>query len=114
MTTRARRRPGAVNEPVRVFMSGGTTGTSRPTLYTQWDARSAPSSWPGRSTRRASAPATSCSTRGAYGLHNGAFIFDEALHRWLNCVVITTGTGNGDEQPKQVELAIEYERRARS
>ena len=26
----------------------------------------------------------------AYGLHNGAFSFDEALHRWLNCVVLTT------------------------
>ncbi len=27
----------AVHEPLRVFMSGGTTGKSRPTFYTQWD-----------------------------------------------------------------------------
>jgi phenylacetate-CoA ligase len=27
----------ARREPVRVFMSGGTTGQSRPTFYTQWD-----------------------------------------------------------------------------
>ena len=27
----------ALEEPVRVFMSGGTTGRARPTIYTQWD-----------------------------------------------------------------------------
>ena len=27
----------ALREPMRVYMSGGTTGTSRPTFYTQWD-----------------------------------------------------------------------------
>src|SRR5436305_949847 len=44
----------------------------------------------------------------AYGTHNGAFAFDEALHRWLNCVVVTTGTGNVTSSERQVELAIEY------
>ena len=36
-TTRASRPPIARREPMRVFMSGGTTGKSRPTFYTQWD-----------------------------------------------------------------------------
>ncbi|MBW2499787.1 MAG: hypothetical protein JRF61_21090, partial [Deltaproteobacteria bacterium] len=27
----------ARREPMRIYMSGGTTGASRPTLYTQWD-----------------------------------------------------------------------------
>src|SRR4051812_38078500 len=27
----------ALREPMRVYMSGGTSGTSRPTFYTQWD-----------------------------------------------------------------------------
>ena len=45
----------------------------------------------------------------AYGTHNGAFIFDEALYRWLDCVVVTTGTGNVTSSERQVELAIEYE-----
>jgi len=42
----------------------------------------------------------------AYGTHNGAFIYDEALHRWLNCVVLTTSTGNVTSSERQVELAI--------
>jgi phenylacetate-CoA ligase len=45
----------------------------------------------------------------AYGLHNGAFCFDEAVYDWLNCVVITTSTGNVTSSEKQVELAIQYE-----
>jgi len=44
----------------------------------------------------------------AYGLHNGAFCFDEAVYDWLNCVVITTSTGNVTSSEKQVELAIQY------
>ena len=44
----------------------------------------------------------------AYGLHNGAFNFDETLFRWLNCVVLTTSTGNVTSSERQVELAIEY------
>jgi len=44
----------------------------------------------------------------AYGLHNGAFNFDETLFRWLNCVVLTTSTGNVTSSERQVQLAIEY------
>jgi phenylacetate-CoA ligase len=33
---------------------------------------------------------------------------DEALYRWLNCVVLSTGTGNVTPTRKQVELAVEY------
>ncbi|HMG27333.1 MAG TPA: hypothetical protein VKH36_11030, partial [Acidimicrobiia bacterium] len=43
-----------------------------------------------------------------YGTHNGAWVFDEALHRWLNCVVITASAGNVTSSARQVELAIEY------
>jgi phenylacetate-CoA ligase len=44
----------------------------------------------------------------SYGTHNGAFCFDEALYQWLNCVVLTTSTGNVTSTEKQVELAIQY------
>jgi phenylacetate-CoA ligase len=44
----------------------------------------------------------------AYGTHNGAWSYDEALHRWLNCVVLTTGTGTVTSSQRQVELAIQY------
>ena len=95
---------------MRVFMSGGTTGKSRPTFYTQWDREV------GRAAHRAralhagrSAPATSCSTRGRTAPTTARSSFDEALYRWLNCVVLTTGTGNVTSSERQVELAIEYE-----
>ena len=71
-------------------------------------ARSAPCSWPEAFTRRGSGPATWCSNSWSYGTHNGAVRFDEALYRWLNCVVLTTSTGNVTATEKQVELAIQY------
>ena len=48
----------------------------------------------------------------SYGTHNGAWSFDEALYRWLNCVVLTTSTGKVTATEKQVELAVEYEANA--
>ena len=43
-----------------------------------------------------------------YGPHNGAWIFDEALYRWLNCVVLTASAGTVTSSERQVEMAIEY------
>ena len=43
----------------------------------------------------------------AYGLHNGAFSFDESLQRWLSCLVITAGTATGTR--KLVELARQFQ-----
>ncbi len=98
----------AVREPVRVFMSGGTTGRSRPTFYTQWD-REVGSLLTARAlSRQGIRPGDVVLNSWAYGLHNGAFSFDEALHHWLNCVVLTTSTGNVTSTERQVELAIEY------
>jgi phenylacetate-CoA ligase len=37
-----------------------------------------------------------------------AHSFDESLQHWLNCVVVTTSTGNVTSTEKQVELAIQY------
>ena len=34
---------------------------------------------------------------------------DEARYRWLNCVVLTTGTGTVTSSRRQVELAHQYE-----
>jgi phenylacetate-CoA ligase len=45
----------------------------------------------------------------AFSTHTGAFAFDEGLHNWLNCVAITTGTGNVTPSRLQLELAREYE-----
>jgi phenylacetate-CoA ligase len=99
----------AAHEPLRVYMSGGTTGQSRPTFYTQWD-RDVGALLTARALyMQGIRPGDVVLNSWAYGTHNGAWIFDEALHRWLNCVVIPTGTGNVTSTERQVELAIEYE-----
>jgi phenylacetate-CoA ligase len=98
----------AVREPMRVFMSGGTTGTSRPTFYTQWDREVGALLTARAFYRQGIRPGDVVLNSWAYGLHNGAFSFDEALHRWLNCVVLTTSTGNVTSSERQVQLAIEY------
>ncbi len=98
----------ALREPLRVFMSGGTTGKSRPTFYTQWDREVGAVLTARALYLQGIRPGDVVLNSWAYGTHNGAFAFDEALHRWLNCVVLTTGTGNVTSSERQVELAIEY------
>ena len=98
----------ALAEPMRVFMSGGTTGKSRPTFYTQWDREVGALLTARALYAQGIRPGDVVLNAWAYGTHNGAFIFDEALHKWLNCVVITTGTGNVTSSERQVELAVEY------
>jgi phenylacetate-CoA ligase len=98
----------ALTEPMRVFMSGGTTGKSRPTFYTQWDREVGALLTARALYMQGIRPGDVVLNSWAYGTHNGAFSFDEALHRWLDCVVVTTGTGNVTSSERQVELAIEY------
>jgi phenylacetate-CoA ligase len=98
----------ALREPMRVYMSGGTTGKSRPTFYTQWDREVGAVLTARALYAQGIRPGDVVLNSWAYGTHNGAFAFDEALHRWLNCVVLTTGTGNVTSSERQVELAIEY------
>jgi phenylacetate-CoA ligase len=98
----------ALREPMRVYMSGGTTGKSRPTFYTQWDREVGAVLTARALYMQGIRPGDVVLNSWAYGTHNGAFAFDEALHWWLNCVVLTTGTGNVTSSERQVELAIEY------
>ncbi|HEY8216323.1 MAG TPA: hypothetical protein VIH82_04255 [Acidimicrobiia bacterium] len=98
----------AAHEPLRVYMSGGTTGKSRPTFYTQWDREVGAILTARALYMQGIRPGDVVLNSWAYGTHNGAWIFDEALYRWLSCVVITTGTGNVTSTERQVELAIEY------
>jgi phenylacetate-CoA ligase len=98
----------ARREPQRVYMSGGTTGKSRPTFYTAWD-RMAGAVFTARALYQLGImPGDVVLNSWSYGTHNGAWSFDEALYQWLNCVVITTSTGNVTSSEKQVELAIQY------
>ncbi len=98
----------AATGPMRVYMSGGTTGKSRPTFYTQWD-RDVGALLTARALyMQGIRPGDVVMNSWLYGTHNGAWIFDEALHRWLNCVVLTASAGTVTSSERQVELAIEY------
>ncbi len=99
----------AAREPMRVYMSGGTTGKSRPTFYTAWDREVGAVLFARQLFMQGIRPGDVILNSWAYGLHNGAFSYDESLYRWLNCVVLTTSTGNVTSSERQVELAIAYE-----
>jgi phenylacetate-CoA ligase len=98
----------ALSEPMRVYMSGGTSGTSRPTFYTQWDREVGGILNARGMYRQGVRPGDILLNSWSYGTHNGAWSFDEAMYRWLNCVIITTSTGNVTPTEKQVDLAIQY------
>ena len=100
---------GALEEPIRVFMSGATTGAPRPTLYTQWDREAGAILMARALYLQGVRPGDVVLNAWAYSTHNGAFAFDEALHKWLNCVVLTTGTGNVTSSRRQIELAHQYQ-----
>jgi phenylacetate-CoA ligase len=98
-----------LREPMRLHMSGGTTGHPRPTFYTHWD-RAVSSVLTCRAAYlQGIRPGDVVLNSWSYGLHNGAFSFDEGLQRWLNCIVITTSSGNVTDTRKQVELAAQYQ-----
>ena len=99
----------ATREPLRIYMSGATTGAPRPTLYTQWDREVGAILTARALYLQGVRPGDVVVNAWAYSTHNGAFNFDEALHRWLNCVVLTTGTGNVTSSRRQVEIAHEYQ-----
>ena len=98
----------ALREPMRLFASGGTTGASRPTLYTAWDREVGALLTARALYLQGVRPGDVVLNAWAYSTHNGAHIMDEALYKWLNCIVITTGTGNVTASRKQVELARDY------
>ena len=98
----------ALREPMRVYMSGGTTGQSRPTFYTQWDREVGTLLMARGLYSQGIRPGDTVLNSWSYGTHNGAWSFDEALYRWLNCVVLTTSTGKVTSTEKQVDLAVQY------
>ncbi|MBW2424663.1 MAG: hypothetical protein JRG86_10460 [Deltaproteobacteria bacterium] len=98
----------ARREPMRIYMSGGTTGASRPTLYTQWDREAGAILTARALYMQGIRPGDTVLNAWAYSTHNGAWSMDEALHHWLNCVVITTGTGTVTSSKRQIQMALQY------
>jgi phenylacetate-CoA ligase len=98
----------AAREPMRLHMSGGTTGASRPTFYTAWDRAVGTVLLARQMYMQGLRSGDVVLNSWAYGLHNGAFAFDEAAYNWLNCVVLTASTGNVTSTRHQVELIVRY------
>lgn len=98
----------ATTNPMRLYTSGGTTGQSRPTLYTAWDREVGALLTARALYLQGIKPGDVVLNAWSYSTHNGAHIMDEALYKWLNCIVVSTGTGNVTPSRKQVELAVEY------
>lgn len=98
----------ATREPMRMYMSGGTTGTSRPTMYTQWDREVHAILTSRAHYMQGIRPGDVVLNAWLYGTHNGAWAVDDALYRWLNCVVITSSAGIVTASERQVQLAVDY------
>ncbi|HLX89167.1 MAG TPA: hypothetical protein VKR22_12010 [Acidimicrobiales bacterium] len=98
----------ALQEPLRLYMSGGTTGKARPTFYTAWDREVGALLMARQLHMQGLRPGDMVLNSWSYGLHNGAFIFDEAVYKWLNGIVITASTGNVTATRRQVELILQY------
>lgn len=98
----------ARTEPMRLHMSGGTTGSPRPTLFTSWD-REMGGILMSRSLYLAGIrPGDLVINAWSYGTHYAAWAYDRALYDWLNCVVITASTGLVTSSEKQIEFALQY------
>lgn len=94
--------------PLRLFTSGGTTGTPRPTIYSQWDREVGAILSARTFYMQGVRPGDAVINAWAYSTHNAAWIMDHALWHWLGAIPITTSTGNVTPTEKQIELAQLY------
>ncbi|WP_261131698.1 phenylacetate--CoA ligase family protein [Bacillus sp. Marseille-Q3570] len=95
----------AQHTPLRFYTSGGTTGTPRPTIYSQWD-REVGAILSARTFHlQGIRPGDVVMNAWAYSTHNAAWIMDHGMWHWLGVTPITTSTGNVTPTHKQVELA---------
>ncbi len=86
-TTRASRRQTRCASRCACSCRAARPGKSRPTFYTQWDREVGALLTARALYMQGIRPGDVVLNSWAYGTHNGAFVFDEALYRWLDCVV---------------------------
>ena len=95
--------------PLRMFTSGGTSGTPRPQLYTAKD-REVQAIQQARFYWLAGLrPGDVAQLCWKFSTHNGGWIIDRALHHYLGVTPITTGTGNDTSTEQQLYYMSEYD-----
>lgn len=100
--------PGPGVPGTRLYFSGGTTGTPRPTVYTAWDRIVGALLGARTMYMHGARPGDVVVNAWAYSTHNGAWAVDESVWLWLGVTPITTSTGNMTSSIKQLELARDY------
>lgn len=95
--------------PARMYFSGGTTGRSRPTIYTVWDMEvagvlAARAYW-----QAGIRPRDVVLNAWAYSTHYGAAMADLALYRVLGAVPLSTSSGAVTPSTRQVQFAAEFQ-----
>lgn len=94
--------------PLRAYFSGGTTGKARPVVYTPRD-RALVSLMQARTHYlQGVRPGDIVINAWQYGLHQGAWVIDEAAHRWIGAMPLTASTGNVTSSEKQLLFARDY------
>ena len=94
---------------MRVFMSGGTTGKSRPTFYTQWDREVGALLTARALYMQGIRPGDVVLNSWAYGTTTARSCSTRPCTVGSTASSLTTGTGNVTSSERQVELAIEYQ-----
>jgi phenylacetate-CoA ligase len=99
---------GLAERAYRVYFSGGTTGVPRPALYSVWDREVGSIMMARTLWMQGIRPGDAVLVAWSFGTHQGAWIYDEALYKWLGALVIATSTGNVTPSEKQIETARRY------
>jgi phenylacetate-CoA ligase len=95
--------------PLRMFMSGGTTGEPRPQIYTA-DERCIQALMIARAMyQHGIRPGDVALNTWSFSTHNGAWIVDYAFYHWLGVTDITTSTGNVTPSEEQIKHALRWE-----
>jgi len=95
--------------PLRMFMSGGTTGEPRPQIFTP-DERAIQALMIARAMyMHGIRPGDVALNTWSFSTHNGAWIVDYGFYHWLGVTDITTSTGNVTPSEEQIKHALRWD-----
>ncbi|WP_336360162.1 phenylacetate--CoA ligase family protein [Haladaptatus sp. ZSTT2] len=95
--------------PLRMFMSGGTTGAPRPQIFTADERVIQALSIARAMYMHGIRPGDVALNTWAFSTHNGAWIVDYGFYHWLGVTDITTSTGTVTPSTEQLEHARRWD-----